>query len=139
MPWALVYEHDRHGKYVAGDLGTLTDAIEHGAPVRVRLDYGVEGPAVFRDAAALWIRDGHVHAQLSTVVSCSFQNDFYGDTATVNEHYEPTGLRFLDNPYWYFEIVSTRGDTDKSRWGIGDLKSRRRNQGKYAMKWFVNR
>lgn len=139
MPWTFIYEHDRDGRTVAGDLRTLIDAIEAGAQVRVRLDYAAEGPAVFRDAACLWVRDNHVYAQLTVLVSCSFQQEFYGDSATANADYEPTGLRFLDNPYWYFEIVSTRGDTDKSRWGIGDLKSRRRNQGKYAMKWFVNR
>lgn len=139
MPWALAYEHDCHGNALAGDLRTLCEAVEAGAQVRVRLDYAEEGPAVLRDAAGLWIRDGHVYAQLTILVSCSFQSAFYGDTATVHADYEPTGMRFLDNPYWYFEIVSTRGDTDKSRWGIGDSRPRRRNQGKYAMKWFVNR
>lgn len=138
MPWTLVYEHDRDGIAVAGNLVTLREAIEAGARVRVRLDYGEEGPAVYRDAAALWIREGQVYAQLSVLVSCAFQSEFHSDSATVNAEYEQAGLRFLDSPYWYFEIVSTRGDTDKSRWGIGDLKSRRRNQGKYAMKWFVD-
>src|SRR4051794_36186774 len=120
MPWALAYQHDRDGKAIAGNIRDLIDAIEHGAPVRVRLDYAAECPAVFRDAIGLWVRDGQVYAQLAVVVSCAFQDEFFGDAATVNETYEPTGLRFLDDPYWYFELVSTRGDTDKSRWGIGD-------------------
>lgn len=139
MSWALAYQHDRHGKAIAGDIRDLIDAIEGGATVRVRLDYADECPAVFRNAISLWVRDGQVYAQLAIVVSCAFQSDFFGDTATVNTAYEPTGLRFLDAPYWYFEIVSTQGDTDKSRWSIADAKLRRRNQGKYAMKWFVNR
>lgn len=139
MSWTLAFQHDRHGKALAGDIRNLIGAIEEGAAVRVRLDYAEEGPAVFRDAISLWVRDGQVYAHLAIVVSCAFQSEFYGETATVNEAYEPTGLRFLDNPYWYFEIVSTRGDTDKSRWSIADAKPRRRNQGKFAMKWFVNR
>lgn len=139
MPWTLAYEHDRLGNPVAGKIHNLIEATEAGASVRVRLDYAEECPAVYRDAISLWIREGQVYAQLAIVVSCAFENDFYGDPATVNPDYEANGLRFLDNPYWYFEIVSTRGDTDKSRWSVADGKPRRRNQGKYAMKWFVNR
>ena len=137
MPWRLAYQHDPDGAALVGDVRALVEAIENGAEVRVRLDYGSEGPAVFREATCLWVREGHVYAQLAICVSCAFQSDFHGETATVNAGYEPAGLRFLDNPYWYFEIVSTRGDTDKSRWGIDDSRLRRRNQGKYAMKWFV--
>lgn len=51
MPWTIVDEHDRHGTAVSGNLVTLREAIE--TRVRVRLDYGEQGPAVYRDAAAL--------------------------------------------------------------------------------------
>lgn len=136
--WNLAYGHDRQGRPVSGKIENLIAAVRAGAPVRVRIDYAEEGPPIYRDVAALWIKDGHVYAQNSTVISAAFQAVYVnGDTATVADTYEKDGLRFLDNPYWYFEICSTRGDVDKSRWGIGDHKLRRRNQGKFAIEWFV--
>lgn len=137
MGWVMIYAHDATGGAVAGSLADLRDAIRRGCPARVRIDYAAEGPAIYRDIAALWIRDEHVYAQCSTTVSATFQSEFYGDSATVNAAYELGGLRFLDDPYYYFEICSTHGDVDKSRWGIADQKLRRRNQGKFALEWFV--
>lgn len=138
MSWNFVYAHDKNGNVTRGSLAALVSAVRNGSPARVRIDYGVEGPPIYRDIAALWIKDGHVYAQSSPVVSCAFQSVYVnGDLATVNADYEPEGLRFLDNPYYYFELCSTRGDVDKSRWGIADNKLRRRNQGKFAIEWFV--
>jgi hypothetical protein len=139
MSWIFAYGHDRLGAPVKGSLGALRDAIRAGAPARIRIDYAAEGPPIYRDLAALWIKGDHVYAQCSTIVSASFQNVFIGDAATVNPDYEEEGLRFLDNPYYYFEICSTLGDVDKSRWGVADGKLRRRNQGKFAMDWFVQK
>jgi len=140
MSWTLAYAHDRLGNPVKGSLAELRDAIRNGSPARVRIDYAVEGPPIYRDIAALWIKGEHVYAQSSPVVSAAFQSVYVnGDLATVNAEYEPDGLRFLDNPYYYFEICSTLGDVDKSRWGIADQKLRRRNQGKFAIEWFVQR
>ena len=140
MAWTLAYEHDRDGRAVAGDRAALIAAIEGGAEVRVRIDYAEQGPAIFRDMTALWVKDGHVYGQAPPTVSCCF-GDVYvnGDTATVGADYPPDGLRFLDNPYWYFEICSTTGHLDKSRWGIADHKLRRRNQDTFAIRWFVRR
>ena len=138
MPWKLTYAHDRDGKPVSGSLAELIKAIENGAEARICLDYASEGPAIYRDLTAMWIKEGHVYAQSPAVVSCCFESVYVGgDKATVNADYEPNGLRFLDSPYYYFEIVSTRGDVDKSRWGIADNKLRRRNQGKFGIKWFT--
>jgi hypothetical protein len=140
MTWTFAYAHDKNGNAVRGSLQELADAIRNGAPARVRIDYAVEGPPIYRDIAALWIKDGHVYAQSSPVVSAAFQAVYVnGDTATVSADFEADGLRFLDNPYYYFEICSTRGDVDKSRWGIADNKLRRRNQGKFAIEWFVQK
>ncbi|MCE9592030.1 MAG: hypothetical protein K8S99_16095 [Planctomycetes bacterium] len=138
MGWKLTYAHDRLGKPVSGRLADLIAAIESGCEARICIDYAQDGPPIYRDLTALWIKEGQVYAQSPPVVSCCFENVYVGgDTATVGPDYEGTGLRFLDNPYYYFEIVSTRGDVDKSRWGIADHKLRRRNQGKFAMRWFT--
>jgi hypothetical protein len=138
MGWKLSYAHDRQGKPVQGRLADLIAAVQNGHEVRVCVDYAEEGPPIYRDLTALWVKGDHVYAQSPPVVSACFENVYVNaDTATVGPGYEPTGLRFLDNPYYYFEIVSTLGDVDKSRWGIADNKLRRRNQGKFAMKWFT--
>lgn len=140
MGWTLMYGHDRAGKALKGSLEELCAAVRNGSPVRVRIDYAEEGPPIYRDIAALWIKDGQVYAQSSPVVSAAFQSVYVnGDTATVADSYEKDGLRFLDNPYYYFEICSTLGDVDKSRWGIADQKLRRRNQGKFGIEWFAQK
>jgi hypothetical protein len=139
MSWVLAYAHDKAGNPVKGSLAELRSAVRAGSPARVRIDYDVEGPAIYRDIAALWIKGDHVYAQCSPIISASFQDEFVGDSATVNMEYEPGGLRFLDDPYYYFEICSTLGDVDKSRWRIADHKLRRRNQGKFALEWFVQK
>ncbi len=46
------------------------------------------------------------------------------------------GLNFLSV---YFEIFSTTGDLDMSRWNIGEHKLRRRDQEKFALTWFAQR
>lgn len=138
MGWKLSYAHDRQGRPVEGKLADLIAAVRAGHEARVCVDYAEEGPPIYRDLTALWVKDGQVYAQSPPVVSACFENvHVAGDAATVGPGYEPAGLRFLDNPYYYFEIVSTLGDVDKSRWSIADHKLRRRNQGKFAMKWFT--
>jgi hypothetical protein len=139
MNWVLVYAHDKAGNPLKGSLAELRSAVRAGSPARVRIDYDVEGPAIYRDIAALWIKGDHVYAQCPPIISAAFQDQFVGDPATVNAEYESGGLRFLDDPYYYFEICSTLGDVDKSRWRIADHKLRRRNQGKFALEWFVQK
>lgn len=140
MPWELAYAHDKHGNPVTGSLNTLINAVENGAEVRVCIDYDDLGPCRYFGVQSVWIRNGHVHAQDSLSVSCAFTDSYsWGSAASVDASYNKEGLRFLDDAYHYYEIVSTTGDTDKSRWNIGEHKLRHRNQGKFAMKWFVNR
>jgi hypothetical protein len=138
MQWSLIYAHDRNGRPVDGELSELIEAIQHGAEVRYYVDYAEDGPGCYKEAQALWIRDGQVYAQNTTSVSCCFDSTYVaGETAAVAAGYEKEGLRFLDDPYFYFQIVSTLGDTDMSRWSVGEHKLRRRDQKKYAIKWFV--
>ena len=140
MEWTLAYSHDRNGRPLAGDLAVLIDAIQHGAEVRYYIDYAEDGPGCYKEAQALWIRNGQVYAQNTSSVSACWDSPYHaGDTATVSPDYEKLGLRFLDDAYFYFQIVSTLGDTDMSRWNVGEHKLRRRDQKNYAIQWFVRR
>ena len=52
-------------------------------PAGERLDYAEEGPPIYRDLTAVWIKGGQVYGQSPPVVSCCFQSDYVnGDTAT---------------------------------------------------------
>lgn len=141
MKWSHIYAHDAQGHRTAGDLASLIDVVRHGSPVRVFIDYAHHGPGCYKDAQAVWIKHGHVYGQNSATISCCFQPSYVnGDTATVSlPGYEPDGLRFLDDAYHYFEIFSTTGDVDMSRWNIGEHKLRRRDQEKFALTWFAQR
>ena len=139
MSWELAYAHDSAGRPVDGSREWLIDAIEHGAEVRLFIDYG-DVPGCYKDAQAIWIKGGHVYAQNTITVSCAFTPDYaWGVGASVDPSFEATGLRFLDDAYHYFEIVSTTGDADEARWNIGEHTLRGRNQKRYAMTWFVRR
>ena len=139
MSWELSYAHDAAGRPVDGSRAGLIDAIEHGAEVRLFIDYG-DVPGCYKEAQAIWIKGGHVYAQNTVTVSCAFTAEYpWGAGASVDPAFEATGLRFLDDAYHYFEIVSTTGDADEARWNIGEHALRGRNQKRYAMKWFVRR
>lgn len=140
MTWTMVYAHDKDGRPTAGKLDDLINAIQAGCPVRYGIDYANHGPEVFKSAQLVCVRNGQVYAQSTGSVSCCFEPSYVnGDTATVAPGYEPQGLRFLDDAYHYFEIVSTRGDCDMSRWNIGEHHCRRRDQDKFGVRWFVQR
>jgi hypothetical protein len=139
VTWELAYAHDPDGQHVEGSRAGLVEAIEHGAEVRVFIDYG-DVPGCYKDAQAIWIKGGHVYAQNTVTVSAAFTSEYaWGDAASVDSGFEAAGLRFLDDAYHYFEIVSTTGDADEARWNIGEHTLRGRNQKRYAMKWFVRR
>ena len=73
-------------------------------------------------------------------MSAAFSAEYpWGSGARIDPSYEAGGLRFLDDAYHYYEIVSTTGDADEARWNIGEHTLRGRNQRRYAMKWFVRR
>lgn len=139
MPWQLAYHHDAQGKRIAGSLADLIDAVEHGAEVRYYIDYA-PAPGCYKEAQAIWIKGGHVYVQNTVSVSAAFSDQYaWGSASSVDPSYEKDGLRFLDDAYHYYEIASTTGDADETRWNIGEHKLRKRNQCKYAMKWFVRR
>ena len=149
--WTLTYANDNRGNALKGSVEELIDAIRNGAPVRYYVDYYGDGEGIYRDAELISIKDGVVWVQNTSAVGTSYKPVYYGgDTATVGERLEMTppvpdipypeaGLRFIDDAYHYYEIVSTSGDSDMSRWKVGEHTLHRRNHGHFAMQWFVNR
>ena len=118
--WKLAYAHDKDGNRTAGDVEALIDAIKNGQAVRMVFEdqdgyYSME-------AEALWVRDGIVYAQNNSQVSASFQGKV---------------LRFQDDSYYWMIVVSTLGDLDMIRWGVGQHVSRGHTNDKAAVKWFV--
>ena len=107
--------------------------------VRVFVDYAPV-PGCYKDAQAIWVKDGHVYIQNTTTVGCAFTPDYeWGSGSAVSPSFAAGGLRFLDDAYHYFEILSTSGDADESRWNVGEHRLRARNQARYPMRWFVRR
>ncbi|MBM4407159.1 MAG: hypothetical protein FJ038_00835 [Chloroflexi bacterium] len=139
MAWELAYAHDAAGLALEGSRADLIEAIEHGAEVRVFVDYAPV-PGCYKEAQATWVKDGHVYVQNTASVGCAFTPEYaWGSGSAVDPAFTAGGLRFLDDAYHYFEILSTTGDADESRWNVGEHRLRARNQAKYPMRWFVRR
>jgi hypothetical protein len=139
MTWEFAYSHDAEGGPVDGSRADLIDAIEHGAEVRIFVDYAPV-PGCYKDAQAIWVSDGHVYVQNNASVGAAFSPDYtWGTSSAVDASFAPGGLRFLDDAYHYFEILSTSGQADEARWNVGEHQLRGRNQARYPMRWFVRR
>lgn len=139
MAWELTYAHDAAGLALKGSRADLIEAIEGGAEVRVFVDYAPV-PGCYKEAQAIWVKDGHVHVQNTASIGCAFTPEYaWGSGSAVDPSFAEGGLRFLDDAYHYFEILSTTGDADESRWNVGEHRLRARNQAKYPMRWFVRR
>lgn len=139
MTWELAYAHDAAGAPLAGSRASLVAAIEGGAEVRVFVDYAPL-PGCYKDAQALWVKGGHVYTQNTASIGCAFTPEYeWGSGSVASPEFTEGGLRFLDDAYHYFEILSTTGDADESRWNVGEHHLRARNQARYPMRWFVRR
>jgi hypothetical protein len=139
MAWEFVYANDAAGAALEGSRTELVGAIEAGAEVRIFVDYAPL-PGCYKEAQAIWVKDGHVHIQNTTTVSCAFTSEYpWGTASASSPSFGEGGLRFLDDAYNYFEILSTTGDADETRWNVGEHRLRGRNQARYPMRWFVRR
>ena len=139
MAWEFAYAHDAAGGALEGSRADLIAAIEGGAEVRVFVDYAPV-PGCYKEAQAIWVKDGHVFVQNTVSVGSAFTSEYtWGSGSTVSPEFAEGGLRFLDDAYHYFEILSTTGDADESRWNVGEHLLQARNQAKYPMRWFVRR
>ena len=139
MAWELAYAHDAAGVALEGSRADLIAAIEGGAEVRVFVDYAPV-PGCYKEAQAIWVKDGHVFVQNTASIGSAFTPEYaWGSGSAVSPSFAEGGLRFLDDAYHYFEILSTTGDADESRWNVGEHRLRARNQASYPMRWFVRR
>jgi hypothetical protein len=139
MGWEFAYAHDAQGAPLDGSREVLIEAIERGAEVRIYVDYSPV-PGCYKSAEAIWVADGHVYVQNNASVGAAFSPDYtWGSSSDVDPSFAPGGLRFLDDAYHYFEILSTSGQADEARWNVGEHRLRGRNQARYPMRWFVRR
>lgn len=139
MAWEFVYAHDAAGRPTDGSRADLIAAIEGGAEVRIFVDYAPV-PGCYKEAQAIWVKDGHAFVQNTASIGAAFTPEYaWGSGSGVAPDFPEGGLRFLDDAYHYFEILSTTGDADESRWNVGEHRLRARNQAKYPMRWFVRR
>jgi len=139
MAWEFAYANDANGARRDGSRADLIAAIEQGAEVRVFVDYAPV-PGCYKEAQSIWVKDGHVYVQNTTTIGSAFTPEYaWGSGSAVAESFSEGGLRFLDDAYHYFEILSTTGDADESRWNVGEHQLRARNQARYPMRWFVRR
>jgi hypothetical protein len=139
MTWEFAYAHDAAGEPLEGSRADLVGAIEPGAEVRVFVDYAPV-PGCYKGADATWIKDGHVYIQNTGSIGAAFTSEYlWGTSSAVDPSFAPGGMRFLDDAYHYFEILSTSGEADEARWNVGEHHLRGRNQMRYPMRWFVRR
>ena len=75
MAWEFVYGHDAAGNGVEGSRDSLIAAIEGGAEVRVFVDYAPV-PGCYKDAQAIWIKDGHAFVQNTASIGAAFTPEY---------------------------------------------------------------
>ncbi|XP_052675053.1 uncharacterized protein LOC128156795 [Crassostrea angulata] len=111
--WIQAYSHNRLGHKTDGSLDLLFGAVLAGRRVRVKIgSYIVE-------ADNLYVRNGHVSAQLLGQLSKSSIFDFQTDV------------------YWYWQTASTTGDVETVRYNIGSTHNRGNSADKHAITWFI--
>jgi len=120
-PWKLAYAHKSNGRPTFGSKANLLNAIKNGASVRITHE---NGDYAF-PASNLALSGSEVAAQNVNHVSMQ--------TATDNR----SEMQIQSKAYWWFTIVTTRGERDMSRWKVGVHKSVGRNQNRVGLKWFV--
>jgi hypothetical protein len=121
----LLYSHDKNGIKISGEIESLIKAIHDGSSSRILLD-DENGVQLATNAETLWIRKGIVYAQNSSHISVQF------DKKDI--------LKFKDDSYHWFIIVSSIGDRDMIRWKVGEhtLAATGHTHDKVAIKWFVD-
>src|SRR4051794_33440766 len=84
VTWEFVYAHDAAGEPQEGSRADLVTAIEHGAEVRVFVDYAPV-PGCYKAAEATWIKDGHVYIQNTSSIGSAFASDYlWGSSSAVD-------------------------------------------------------
>eukprot|EP01083_Nonionella_stella_P020394 56551_1 len=120
--WRFVYENDKNGKCVNGDINDLISNINEGCEVRVMLNLG--GQIKLWTAEVVIVKDGIVYAQNNTQISLC---GFHANSSTF----------FQDNAYHYYVVVSSKGQNDMTRYNVSDGQSRGHTNQITAIKWFV--
>ena len=116
-PWTLVLSVDARGTVTHGRKVALAEAIKSGASVRF-FDWG------FLGADNLALNGNDVSVQNNNVLNLRQlpMNDF----------------EFVNNPYWLFNIVTTKGTRAESRWIYGRHQSRGQTIENHPVDWFVS-
>jgi len=115
--WEEVFYHNENGNPISGSLDALTSAVMSGHRVRVQfvsLNYKTVEPD------GLWIRNGHVTAQILKQVSTS------------------NLTRFEDSISWFWQMVSTTGTVRTTEYKIGQHKHVGDTTDTQKLKWFVD-
>lgn len=112
--WTLAYSHDSTGRRLDGSLDFFVGAVLAGRRVRVKMS-----ETYFVETDNVYVRNGHVSAQLLGHLS---KKDTYS---------------FQSDVYWYWQIASTTGDVETTRYNIGSTKHRGNSNAKASIEWYI--
>ncbi|XP_048590026.1 uncharacterized protein LOC125573551 [Nematostella vectensis] len=123
-PWSLALAHNAQGTPLAGSRAGLVKAVRAGAAVRI---LQIDGAYAF-PAQNLQVDPTGSDVAAQTLNSVSMQ-----EVAGTSE------MEIKPNPYWFFTIVTSRGERDMSRWSVGAHVSRGNSKDRVGLKWFVQK
>ncbi|EDO46271.1 predicted protein [Nematostella vectensis] len=123
-PWSLALAHNEQGTPLAGSRAGLVKAVRAGAAVRI---VQIDGAYAF-PAQNLQVDPTGSDVAAQTLNSVSMQ-----EVAGASE------MEIQPNPYWWFTIVTSRGERDMSRWSVGAHVSRGNSKDRVGLKWFVQK
>ena len=124
--WKFVYEHNKNGEAIKGNLKQLTENILNGCEVRVILNYSESYQYQNGwNAQIVAVRNNHVFVQNNTELS------------VANIYDNKDGKFFKENAYHYYCIASSKGLVDVIRYNCSDGKERGHSQHKARIKWFT--
>jgi len=121
--WVFMYQHDKNGTPVAGNIHKLAEAIRSAADVKVSFPT-TAGQEFFNCEWTYAADDG-------SIVTC-MNTSHISIRALRGEKFG-----FQDNAYHWFVMVNTNGKRDMSRWSVGAHTDRQHTQDREAFRWFV--
>ncbi|CAG2250407.1 unnamed protein product [Mytilus edulis] len=111
------------GSVSCGNIQHLTRAVANGAEIHVTNVYGKRAEALeFSNIA---------YSKAETKVAGTHL--WHVSQSIVGNHIE-----FQQNAYWWFNLWSTDGTRDMSRWSVGEHTDRGHSNDKVSMKWFAD-
>ncbi len=121
--WEFVYENDKNGNVVSGDINNLINAINQGADVKM-LGYSITAG---------------VYTVLSNVVGVTPTNIVYVKHITYPSSADSNGIPYLIEDRKQVQLFRSDGKREILQYNLTGDTITRHNTITHAMKWYVNK